>query len=286
MTGRTVRAWWSLPVFAMASAVAVAVGAWTMAQGGLPPGLWLRNPAAWLVAAGVALVLARWRGLAVWTVPAAVVLIVASLFDAGSDGVHRWLSLGPIRLNIAALVLPVAIATAGQGKRMADAAGFAILLLLLALQPDRSQLAALGVAAVIMAGARFGRLGLAAAIGLVLATLAVCLTRSDPLLPVAHVEGIVAMAWAQSPLGAVVMAGAIAAAALSPLLLWRDDETRVPAAALAAYLAVSALACAAGAYPVPLAGYGLSFVIGWWLGAAALAISSLRPAARPDVLRP
>jgi hypothetical protein len=63
---------------------------------------------------------------------------------------------------------------------------------------------------------------------------------------------------------------ALAGAALSPLLVWFAHPGAVSPLALAAYLAVTAAAFLFGAYPVPLAGYGLSFVIGWWLGIAVL----------------
>ena len=68
-------------------------------------------------------------------------------------------------------------------------------------------------------------------------------------------------------LGAAMAPIALIVVALSPLLLRKS----APAAlALAAYFAATSLAFVLGAYPVPLAGYGLSFVIGWWLGFACL----------------
>jgi hypothetical protein len=85
------------------------------------------------------------------------------------------------------------------------------------------------------------------------------------------------MAWDRSPVLAITMGASLAAAALSPLLFWKDSGLRWPAAALSACFAATALAPFFGAYPVPLAGYGLSFVIGWWLGIAALAASKSQP---------
>lgn len=47
--------------------------------------------------------------------------------------------------------------------------------------------------------------------------------------------------------------------------------------ALAGYFALTGAAFLLGAYPVPLAGYGLSFVIGWWMGFACLSVRSPAP---------
>ena len=61
--------------------------------------------------------------------------------------------------------------------------------------------------------------------------------------------------------------------ALSPLLLRKSSPA---ALALTAYFAATSLAVLLGAYPVPLAGYGLSFVIGWWLGFASVSRQQVR----------
>jgi hypothetical protein len=114
---------------------------------------------------------------------------------------------------------------------------------------------------------------LAGAVVMAAAAIILCLSRPDPLAPVAHVEGIFALAWSQSPAIAVAMGFSLAAAALAPLVVWLSHPPGMAAPlALALYLAATALAPLFGAYPVPLAGYGLSFVIGWWLGIAALCI--------------
>jgi hypothetical protein len=46
--------------------------------------------------------------------------------------------------------------------------------------------------------------------------------------------------------------------------------------ALAVYCAVVSLAPALGAFPVPLVGMGMSAILGFWLGAGALAAAARR----------
>jgi hypothetical protein len=88
---------------------------------------------------------------------------------------------------------------------------------------------------------------------------------------VAHVEGILLLALSQSQVLGIAMAAGLGLAAVSPILLLRSPDVRWQALALSAYFGATSLAPLVGAYPVPLAGYGLSFVIGWVLGFAALA---------------
>lgn len=253
--------------FAVASLLAIGIGAAAMLAADVPISIALRNLIAWVVAGAFAILAAARGWLGGWSVPVAAIVTALSFVGSASQGVHRWLDLGPVQLNAAALILPLAIATFARTQAALAALSFTAIAALLAWQPDISQLAGLVPAALILAHARFGWRGLAIAAVISGAAVALCLSRPDPLAPVAHVEGIFALAWTQSPALALAMAASLAAAALSPLL---ERPTHPAALALAAYFAATAIAPTLGAYPVPLAGYGLSFVIGWWLAIAAL----------------
>lgn len=257
----------ALWTFAGASLLTIGIAAAVMLATGVPVSIAIRNPIAWVVAGAFAIFSAGRGWLGGWSTPAAVIVIALSFVGSGQQGVHRWLDLGPVQLNAAALLLPLAIATFLRTQATLAVASFLAIAALLAWQPDISQLAGLVPAALILVHARFGGRGLAIAAAVCAATVALCLSRTDPLAPVAHVEGIFALAWSQSPALALAMAASLAAAVLSPFLL---RPAHPGALALAAYFTATAIAPMFGAYPVPLAGYGLSFVIGWWLAIAAL----------------
>lgn len=264
----------ALLVFGVASLLAIALGAFTMAQADVQLGVWIRNPIAWALAAAISFFLARrgWLGPAL--PPIAVIVVALSLIGPEQEDVHRWLGLGPIQLNAAALVLPAALAVFNRTSAAIAVSCFAVIAALLAWQPDISQLAGFALAATILATARFGWKGAAGSVLIAAAAGALCLSRPDPLAPVAHVEGIFTLAASQSFILAIAMAISLAAAVFSPLAIRSAGRPeRFARLALAAYFAATALAPMFGAYPVPLAGYGLSFVVGWWLGVAALCIS-------------
>jgi hypothetical protein len=172
-------------------------------------------------------------------------------------------------------LLPAAVvALAAVGDRGWTWMAAAGMLGLLVLQPDASQAAALGAGMiVVLASLRAPALvrvgGVAAT---VLAVAAACM-RPDTLAPVPEVEGIIGLAWVSSPAAAAVAVALLAATALFPLRLAGRSRPFTPALALAACCAVQALAPAFGAFPVPLVGIGMSPVLGFWLGAGALAVA-------------
>jgi cell division protein FtsW (lipid II flippase) len=91
------------------------------------------------------------------TIATAVLTTQALTFtDPGLDGVHRWLSVGGLRLHVAALTDPILLVALPRiGPRWAPAfAVFAFFLHLV--QPDAAQATAL--AAGMLAAARFNRL--------------------------------------------------------------------------------------------------------------------------------
>ena len=265
----------ALWIFGFTSLLTIMLGAVVMAQGTVPLGIWARNPIAWLVSGAIAIFMARSGWLTGWAVPASLAAVALTFLGPEQEGVHRWLDLGPVQLNGAALVLPLAIVTFDRAPAAVAAISFALLAAVLAWQPDISQLAGFTIAAIVLTSARFGWRGIGMSVAVGAAAIAFCLFRPDPLQPVAHVEGIFQLAWSQSPAIAIAIGVSLAGAALIPLIVWLAHPLGdVTPLALSAYLTATILAPAFGAYPVPLSGYGLSFVVGWWLGLAALTMRS------------
>jgi hypothetical protein len=261
----------AIRAFGAGSLLAILLGAAAMALADIPLSIWIRNPVAWLAAAAVGIFIASRGWFGVGAIVVAAIVIGLSLVSPGQEGVFRWVGAGPIQLNAAALVLPVAIAAFARARAWIAALSFVIIGAVIAHQPDISQLAGFAIASVILFAFAFGWKGALAALILGFALLAYCLRQPDPLLPVAHVEGILLLAFNQSPALGITMAAAQGLAVVSPMLLLRSGDLRWKALALSGYFGATSLAPLLGAYPVPLAGYGLSFVIGWVLGFAALA---------------
>jgi len=257
--------------FGAGSLLSNLLGAAAMALADIPLSIWIRNPVAWFAAAAVGIFIASRGWFGVGAIVVAAIVIGLSLVSPGQEGVFRWVGAGPIQLNAAALVLPVAIAAFARARAWIAALSFVIIGAVIAHQPDISQLAGLVIASVILFAFAFFCKGALASLILGAAFVADCLRQPDPLLPVAHVEGILLLAFNQSPALGITMAAGQGLAVVSPILLLRSGDLRWKARALSGYFGTISLAPLLVAYPVPLAGYGLSFVIGWVLGFAALA---------------
>lgn len=242
-----------------------------MARSDIPLDVWIRNPIAWVVAAIIGAFAASRGWLGFFVTVIAVLVVVLSIWGPEQDGVFRWVGAGPVQLNAAALVLPLALAVFTPARRWLALPCFLIMGGVIAHQPDISQLAGLFTASVVLFASAFGAKGALGALVIGGGLIAYCLMQPDPLEPVAHVEGIFDLAFSQSQVIGIGLRVALGLAALSPLLVWGSADLRWKGVALAAYFSTTALAPLFGAYPVPLGGYGLSFVVGWVLGFAALA---------------
>jgi cell division protein FtsW (lipid II flippase) len=278
----------TLALFAVASLGAVAFGSIGLALGGAGPGIWLRNPAAWVVGLGMAgliLIAGRSAWFATGAILLAPIALVATFFSAPQSGVHRWVDAGPLHINMASLVLPVTVVALAALTRTAPlflgVAG--VIGLILVIQPDASQATAflLACGLILLRSSMSKGTKIAGSLGAAVLVAASWL-RPDPLDPVPEVEGIFLLLAGISPALAALAALALAVCALVPLRRARvfGGDAATGSMALALYFAASAVMPAAGAFPVPLVGVGMSFPVGYWMAVALLCARASRPADR------
>lgn len=196
------------------------------------------------------------------------VMLATLLFDNGLDGVHRWLSVGPIKLHIGLLLLPILVALHARGDGRYSSLSLIACAAVIGLQPDLGMALGLTLALFTITLIRRDRqdwLTLAAST----AALVLCLVSPDPLQPVAMVEHVLIDSWQWAVwTGPLALIGALV---LPVTLLWRactGPALRLPAVSLAGLWLGLLLASLIGHFPVPLLGYGASAVIGWGLALA------------------
>lgn len=261
---------------ALASSAAVAAGALTLALAEVPAVTWIRNPTAWLVGAlaGWTIVKLGTTKRILWALLAfAAAALAGTLMMAPVDGVYRWIDLGPLHINAAALLLPPSIVALARIERPSVTLVCTFLFgVLLVLQPDASQASAFltAVAFLILRGDQplASRL---LGVGTCILIIAASWLRPDPVQPVREVEQILAVALSLSPILAAFASLALAWACVAPLMAnFRSRRLDDGAIALSIYLVIAALAPMIGAFPVPLVGLGMSFPVGYWLGTALL----------------
>lgn len=208
------------------------------------------------------------RHIAVFVTTLLTCIGLVSTLLGDSIGPERWISVGSFKLYVAPILLPSFIAAcsvvARKGDRYQIASFIAVLCvaILLALQPDASQVLGLSVASILIA-IRYQpsvfRLGVIV-LPLVLVTIW-AFSIADPLEPVLHVEEVFRLALESS---LFTGAGVIAAALALVFGLWiKSVNGPLWLGAVAVYYA-SLFACSiAGLTPAPLVGYGAGPILGY-----------------------
>lgn len=253
--------------------VPVVVGAFVMWLGGAPIARWSGH----LVAGGAG-VLAYAAALRAphasfrTPVATAIAATIATLASPGLQDVHRWLALGSLRLHASALVMPallVCVAGSPPPRQL-------LLLVMQAVhlaQPDAGQATAVAAASVVIAARGPERTIPRVCAALSVAAAVATWLRADPLPPAPFVEDIVGRAFGIAPwVGCLALASV--AAPLAAFRVERGDDvsptTKAAAGALTAYFTATLLVTIVGRFPVPLLGFGISPIVGAFLGLAAL----------------
>jgi cell division protein FtsW (lipid II flippase) len=253
---------------------ALALGVIAMRRADVAAGAWLAN-----IAAGVVGLLLLATGKCIPTPSArrtqfalaagCIGIVLLCFASTGADGVHRWLSLGGLRLHASSLVAPLlitSVAAIAPARLFTAVAIAAVTTTVLALQPDSSQATSFAAACstLLLFDFRRRRFPISAGVTLLLVVAMSSFIRRDPLPPVPHVEGILVLVGAISPVWAALGALALVLLPLPFFARFRHDHNGTNLA-LGVYVALITLAPFWGTFPVPVMGYGVSPIIGYFI---------------------
>jgi hypothetical protein len=260
----------------LCGSVAVLMGLAYMQAAGAPSRYLLVNFAAlalgataWLALGGTGRSSLRGAGLA--TLAFSVTLLLTALFGVAADGASRWVSVGPLSLQVSLIVLPVMLVLYARRPDRAGTAGMIVAALALALQPDRAMAGVLaaGLLALLLSVPERRPVAVAAAASIL--AFGWTLLRPDTLEASAFVDRILYTAFDVHPLaGAAVAAGAVALIVPAAIGLRRGAGERAALLAFGACWSAVVAAAALGNNPTPLVGYGGSAVLGYLLSVALL----------------
>jgi len=254
---------------------AVGMGVAYMLAAGAPPRYLLVNLAAlvlgatlWLALGGAAR--GRVAGAGPIVLALAVPLLATALLAVPFDGAARWVSVGPLNLQVSLILLPVMIVLYARRPDWIGTAGMIAAALALAIQPDRAMAGVLLAGLVALVLAAPARLPIVAATASLLAFGYTLLT-PDTLPAVPFVDRILFTAFDVHPLaGLAVLIGAIALIVPAALGALRGATGRPALLAFGGCWLGIIAAAALGNYPTPLVGYGGSAVLGYLLSVALL----------------
>ena len=139
---------------------AILIGTLAMISYGVPFSIWIQNLFIWLigtVVCSIILMKNKKKSRKVRIYPAVVItgLLILPFCFEGIEGVHRWLSFGPLTFYIASILLPLLIIQLGRLAAAGHHQGYLIgislfTLVILFLQPDAGQLTSFACAMAII----------------------------------------------------------------------------------------------------------------------------------------
>ncbi|WP_369899516.1 FtsW/RodA/SpoVE family cell cycle protein [Bacillus manliponensis] len=204
-----------------------------------------------------------------------IFLLALTFIDPGIDDVHRWISLGPIKLYIASIVLPLLILLLGRflsqnnwGKTFLITC---IVTVILFLQPDASQLTAFVIPMALLlwrkADAKVSR---ALSVCMLFVFIALSWIYLDHLAPVLYVEDIMDLVrklgtgWSIIGIMSLLLLPA-------PFIFSPPSQEKLVSFCIGLYFLILLISAYIGHFPVPLMGYGVSPIIGYFIAITWLA---------------
>jgi uncharacterized protein YuzE len=257
----------SLPLY-LIMFPAIVVGAIAMHTNDVPPTIWGQNIVIFIVGMFVFSFIVSKNKTADkrLTVPSIIYLLIATFLHSGIDGVHRWVSLGRLQFYVASIFIPLLLIQLWKWQNwwMTFSITIAVAVLLF-LQPDASQLSAFLIAMSVLLWDKTSN-NVLRLIMLSVATLFITLSWVfiDSLPPVAHAEDILYLV-ANMGIGWLIV-GALSLLLLPlPFLFFRPETDKRLSQSLGIYLIVLLISTFFGNFPMPLMGFGVSPIIGYFI---------------------
>ncbi len=194
--------------------------------------------------------------------------LLISLLNLGVGGVYRWIAIGPLQLYVSAIVLPIIIinlwSLLKEDRVIAAVISIMCVSLILTIQPDASMMTAFGVTSLILLWNKINKLS-AFILTVFLGGLSVFTwTFLDGLEAVPYVEGIFKMVMDIGILGSIL--GAISLIIMIiPFLFFQPSKNKILSISFGIYYIIILISNIFGNFPVPLMGYGISPIVGYFI---------------------
>lgn len=201
-----------------------------------------------------------------------VIALLLTFINSGIEGVHRWVSIGPIRLYVSSIVLPIIIINLWKivdKKNNSIWISFISVIcisIILALQPDASMITAFAIPMIILFwnNNNIKNIFRIFIIAFLSALTIFSWIFLDGLAPVSYVEGIIELV---KNMGMIWFVLGIATLVILPLpfILFPIKEYKLLSLCIGIYFFIILVSTIFGNFPVPLMGYGISPIIGYFI---------------------
>ncbi len=253
----------------------VVIGAVAMYLNKISIGVWSQNIVALIISGFISYLFLKGkprfskRNSFGFIIPITIILLFLTFLDSGLDGVHRWVSIGPIKLNVASIMLPILIIELWRILKILNWWHSMIITLavsiLLALQPDASQTTGFVFPMIILLLSKANKSVIRySIISLILFIPIISWIFIDSLPPIDYVEEIVLMVKTVGTVWFLIGIGSLALLPL-PFIIFPTKNYRLISMCLGLYFIIILVSTLFGNFPVPLMGYGISPIIGYFI---------------------
>ncbi len=203
-----------------------------------------------------------------------LLLLLTTFLNEGAMGVHRWIGFGSIKINIGLIVSPILIIQLAKFQNIKLAFVLvALVTLIFTIQPDASQVTAFAISTSIMLISKLTNRTAALSI-ILFAFIATAISwyNLDNLEPVNYVENIIQMAGEINKSFTLLSLISLVLLVL-PFFTVYSEKKKIIAIALGFYYIFSILSTFIGNFPVMIMGYGISPIIGYFIGLTWLMVN-------------
>ena len=250
---------------------AIVLGTLAMVSYGVATSIWMQNIIIWGVGSvlgSVFMIKNKKKNSSIGNVSYPIILVtllVLPFWFNGLEGVHRWLSFGPINLYIASIILPLLIIyiwnlTIDNRNHYVIGLTFITLVILL-FHPDAGQLTAFACAtAIILWKMISNKIVKLLGITLIVALGIVSWVYLDDLAPVPYVEHIIFLV---ADLGSFWFVLGVLSLLLLIYPFFYYGRKNITSLSLGIYFLMTMIVTLFGNFPMPIMGYGISPIIGY-----------------------
>lgn len=247
------------------------IGTMAMISFGVASSIWIQNIIIWIlgvILGCVFLIKSRKQNLSKnhlgFTIMIIIALLILPFWFNGLDGVHRWLSFGPIKIYAASVFLPLLIIHLWKltlSNHVLNGIGLTIIVLVILLfHPDAGQVTAFAGAAALILWKKINSSSLKL-LNLTLITTSLILSWIflDDLAPVPYVEHIIFLV---ADMGGIWFILGIMSLLLLlfPFFFYNKE---IISLSLGVYFLLTMIVTFFGNFPMPIMGYGTSPIIGY-----------------------
>lgn len=266
-------------------APSILIGVFIMQQNQISKVIWMQNISAYFIFGIVSLfVMNRARTVyinkKIVILIGMVVLLGLTFMDEGMEGVHRWLLIGGVRLNIAMILLPSILILlwellqenkkSYQYPILLSSLLSLVVIVILFCQPDASSVTGFAIPASIILICKLNNKSLKFVVAIVsFGAIVLAWMNLDHLPPIEYVEQIMVRLERKGSFW--LIAGYLSLLLqLLPFFIVSDNQINFISKCIGIYFLLIILSTWFGNFPVPLIGYGVSPIMGYILSVTML----------------